>query len=570
MSRSPAKGYQGVGLKAVMYSTTLFEIESQTDKEHWTFLAENLADYIDFEESDAPEYEMETIDSKSDKTYTSIKARFRTNTLRTFLSGLNRFLNDDLVKWEHLYLKEKDDRNSDPTDKYLEHFFSWYFRTQSYVGCVNRLLNIPVKNALTSEFEEIKPVKIRLHLKSKTQFSENEGRIGDWLKALNKKEFIAEISNRAWDYHEIARKNHDKATRYRIAPEVVTTKPTDPNWDRLKPTFRDNLLDLKLTPKDTETDFRKRHADFIQLLERPRSRVKAEDFKDVLEKVTGIYLAIGRTSAFELLGIPNRGTRVIASNGTLTAHNLTAVSTSSTWYLETIHMVINVDATLNVGKRHLVNTRLVGRIQDFFEACYPVLVNISKAFVRRDADPPGEDPLPDLVDLQTLHRKNIPFRRFPNDENTLIGLFSTIISRLDQKFSVYGYFGKARYDGKFHWIEDEPRSDNDLLKLEFKVLLEDLIVEFDRAVHDKEFTDLSLIVVWNRTVSSIGWQVKPISQARQNDLEQHGVPTDLVEYVLEDLHGHYCPLICVADLLQNIPCQNDRSDDLEAFVAELN
>jgi DNA topoisomerase VI subunit B len=28
-SRSPAKGYQGVGLKAVMYSTTLFEIESE-------------------------------------------------------------------------------------------------------------------------------------------------------------------------------------------------------------------------------------------------------------------------------------------------------------------------------------------------------------------------------------------------------------------------------------------------------------------------------------------------------------------------------------------------------------
>ena len=28
-SRSPAKGYQGVGLKAVMYSTTLFEIQSQ-------------------------------------------------------------------------------------------------------------------------------------------------------------------------------------------------------------------------------------------------------------------------------------------------------------------------------------------------------------------------------------------------------------------------------------------------------------------------------------------------------------------------------------------------------------
>ena len=39
-----------------------------------------------------------------------------------------------------------------------------------------------------------------------------------------------------------------------------------------------------------------------------------------------------------------------------TDHDLTVVSTSSTWYLETIHMVINVDATLNLGKRNLVNS----------------------------------------------------------------------------------------------------------------------------------------------------------------------------------------------------------------------
>lgn len=568
-SRSPAKGYQGVGLKAVMYSTTLFEIESQTDKEHWTFLAENLADYIDSEDSNSPEYEMEITDRKDDKTYTTIMARFRTGTLRIFLSGLNRFLKEDLVKWKNLYRKEKDDRNTDPTDKYLAHFFSWYLRTQSYIGCVNRLLNVPVKNASTEEYEEVKPVNVRLHLKSETQFSENEGCVGDWLKSLGQKEFITNIPNRAWDYYEIATENRDRATRYRIAPNIISMKPTDQNWDQLQSTFRDCFLDLKLTPNIAESNFRKKYADFIKLLERPRSKVKAEDFKDVLEKITGIYLAIGRTAAFELLGIPNHGIRVIASNGTLTAHNLTAVSTSSTWYLETIHMVINVDATLNVGKRNLLNTRLVGRINEFFEACYPVLVNISKLFVRRDADPPGADPLPDVIDSKKLRRKNIPFRRFPNDENTLIGLFSVILSEMDEILSVYAYFSKARYDGKFSWMPDEPRSDNDLLKLEFKVLLEDLVNEFDRALHDKEFTDLALIVVWDRRVSSIGWEVKPISQARQNNLEQRGVPTTIVEYVLEDRHGHYCPLICVADLLQKIDLVNGETDDLDAYVQEL-
>lgn len=567
-SRSPAKGYQGVGLKAVMYSTTLFEIESQTNSQHWTFLSEKLASYIDSEENDVPQYEMETVDRESDETYTTVKACFTSGTLREFLCGLNHFLNEDSVKWKDLYREEKEDQNADPTDKYLEHFFSWYFRTQSYVGCANRLLNISVQNVLTDEFEEVKPVRVRLHLKSKSQFAEIDGHIGNWLQSLGKEEFTTCIPNRAWDYFEIAAENHDRATKYRIAPTVITMKPTDPEWERLQSTFRDCFLDLKLTPKDTG-DFREKYADLIQLLERQRSGIRAEDFKDILEKITGIYLAIGRTAWFETLGISNNGIRIIASNGTPTDHNLTVVSTSSAWYLETIHMVINVDATLNLGKRHLVNTRLVGRIQEFFKACYPTLVNISKQFVERDTNLPGEDPLPDVVEFKKLRRQNIPFRRFPNDESTLIGLFSTAYSLLDEKFSVYGYFGRARYDGKFRWITDEPRSDNDLLKLEFKIVLEDLVGEFDQAVHDKEFTDVSLIIVWDRRLSKIGWQVKGVSQAKQNELEQRGVPTNIIEYVLEDNYGNYCPLICVADLLQKIDIVNGETDDLDAFVAEL-
>ena len=60
------------------------------------------------------------------------------------------------------------------------------------------------------------------------------------------------------------------------------------------------------------------------------------------------------------------------------------------------------------GKRQLlVNTRLVGRIQEFFEACYPVLSKYFGAcsLSGHDTDPPGEDPLPDLVDLKKLRRK---------------------------------------------------------------------------------------------------------------------------------------------------------------------
>ena len=132
-------------------------------------------------------------------------------------------------------------------------------------------------------------------------------------------------------------------------------KPNHPDWDTLKATFRNKFLDLKLTPNNNENNYRERYADIIALLERPYSSVKAEDFQDVLEKVTGIYLAIGRTSYLEQLGITNHGFRIIASNGTPTDHSLSVTSTSSTWYQETIHMIINVDVNLNVGKRHLIS-----------------------------------------------------------------------------------------------------------------------------------------------------------------------------------------------------------------------
>ena len=434
-----------------MYSTNSFEIKSQTNNQRWTFRADNLESYINEKNADVPEYVIKTTPKENSATYTIVNARFPNQTLPAFFSELNRFLDEDSVRWKELYLKEKNDQGTDPTDAYLEHFFSWYFRTQSYVGCTNRLLGIPVKNISTEKFEEVKPVTIRLTLKSESQFAEIGGVIGDWLQKLGQAEFTTKISNKAWDYSEIAAVNHDRATKYRIAPKIITTKPTDAIWDELQSTFRNCFLDIKLTPNNSEEDFDKKYADFIKLLERPRSKIKAKQFRDVMEKITGIHLAIGRTSAFEMLGVPNHGIRIIASNGTPTAHTLSVVSTSSTWYLETIHMIINVDATFNLGKRHLVDNHLVSRIQSFFEACYPVLVNISKLFVERDTDPPGEDPLPDVVESKKLRRKNIPFRRFPNDENTLIGLFSTILGRLDQEFSVYGYFGKARYDGKFCW-----------------------------------------------------------------------------------------------------------------------
>ena len=570
-SRSPAKGYQGVGLKAVMYSTDRFELESQRPDEAWTFLSEGLRGYVDPDQTVVPEYVEECADEASEETYTRVAATFPPNTLHQFVEAVNRFLGEDTVKWKSLYRQEAEERGTEPYDKYLEHFLGWYFRTQSYIGCVNSLLNVPLRDPETDELRQMKPVEIHLTLRSASGFEGFPGEVGRWLAGLNKDKFSMTLPYKAWDFAEVALANSRRSVKYRSYSEadVVRIKPNDDDWERLSVSFRNKFLDLKLTPNEKETDFRERYADLIAILERERSRVRAEDFKDVLEKVTGIYLAIGRTSHFETLGVENRGLKLIASNGTPTAHELTVRSTSSTWYLETIHFVINVDATLNIGKRHMLNTRLVGRIREFFEACYPKLVSISKLFVERDTSGGGEGVLmPDVVGLGQIHRKDVPFRRFPEDESTLVGLFSVLMGLRDPEFSVYGFFGKARYDGKFLWINAAPGSDNDLKLLEFKLRLQNLVDEFDLATHDKEFKDLALAVVWDRRVSKPGWTVKGISEPRRTKLENQDVPTDLVEYVLEDLHGNYCPLICIADLLSKIELAA-ATDDIDEYVRSL-
>ena len=171
--------------------------------------------------------------------------------------------------------------------------------------------------------------------------------------------------------------------------------------------------------------------------------------------------------------------------------------------------------------------------------------------------------------MKKLRREEIPFRRFPSDENTLVGLFSAAFCRLDNEFSVYSYFGKERYDGKFSWYTNEVRSDSELLTLEFKVQLEKLIDEFDVVTDNKEFRDVDLIIVWDRTLNHNDWEVKGISLEIQNRLEQRRIPTDIIEYVLEDQYGNVCPLICMADLLQNFNLIKDETDDLDAFLEEL-
>ena len=535
----------------------------------WTFISEGLRGYIDEDDPIIPEYAEEvTSTDNNEDTYTKIKARFPEDTLLDFVQGLNRFLTADSVRWTDLYKKEKSERGRDPYEEYLSHFLEWYFRNKSYVGCANSLLGVKVRDPDSGNFVSMSDFDIHVEL----SYGENHGvngKIGKWMDGVMEREITVSIPYESWDYSEVANKNKELPDKYSITPEIVSVKPHEDVWDTIKDSLRDKFLDLKLTPNHDKDDFRRKYKDYISILERPFSSVEAEEYKDVMRKINGIYLAIGRTSYFELMGITNHGFRIISSNGTPTAHDLNVRSTSSTWYLETIHFVVNVDSNLNVGKRHLANTRLVGRVRDFFEACYPKLVSISKKLVKRDTSTSPGVSMPEVVPGGKIEREGISFKRFPEDESTLVGLFSNAISELYSEFSIYGLFRGATFDGKFSWDEDEILSDADLNSLEFKVDVDELTNEFDLSVEEKEFTDVSLVVVWNRNSTRDEWVVKGISPNQRNQLESAGVPTDLINFVLEDGLGNSRPLLCVADMLQQLPPKDAEEDDIDEYVDSL-
>jgi len=569
-SRSPTKGYQGVGLKAVMFSTDHFEIESRTNEKYWQFKAARLRKYIQENEDVIPEYESSETINNSGNTFTRVKATFPDSTISNVLSKLTNFYGEDSVRWKDLYWKERDEMGREPWEVYLNHFFSWYFRTQSYIGCVNSLLNVPVKNAETEEDEPIKNIDIEFKIEGSEDIHEIKDPLGKWLGEIDG-DFTCTIPYESWDYEEVANENLERAQKYRIAPNIVKTKPSDDEWEDLRPSFKDQFLDLKLTPNKRADNFRDKYEEFLPLIERKYSSIDVEDYEKMFEYITGIYLAIGRTSYFEQLGLQNHGLRFIASQGTPTAHSLSVRSTSSTWYENTIHMIINVDDNLNIGKRHLVNGWLVGRINDFMQAAYPSLVKIAKLFVRKEGTSRGEESIPEVIEDKTINREGISFRRFPIDENSLIGLFSQAIQEIMPDFDTYGYFSSATYDGKFLWSDSNPQSDADLLKLEFKLDLDRLVNEFQTASQDKEFTDVDLVIVWDRDIDTSSWSVKGLSQSRSSELERiyEGIPVDILDHVLEDNYGNYCPLISVADLLTDLQLEDDKDDDLDSFVAKM-
>jgi len=557
------KGYQGVGLKALMHSTNRFRIDSTYDTAKcWEFEANDLYKFLDGDDANPSITETRSENADDTGTGTTVCYSFPEPIVSAFIRELlDTYFDDDTAKWRTVYSHLTDE--VERQKQQIGHIVRWYFRNFTYAADVNRLLDVrvkPIKARDQSTF--VKPIEIRIRIHRPQELHKAPKCLKEYFSLSGTNSFEVAFSNKHWDFEEHVNYLREQPRRFsRQAPDIENFTLVNEGWMERYPGLKDKLYIRKLLPDHRKTEFDETYAEFISLLTgRGSKSINWEErYGSLFEKVLGIYLVIGRTSLFEKFGAVNRGERLIAANGIPTSHEITIRSTSSTWYLETIHFIVNVDERLNYGKKQITNTRLIGQVRDYFDEAYSKLMKVSKAFVRQEDSRRGDgaEITTDFINLPALSLSDINLIKEPSDENSLIFLFAQLLKHdpllkalevEEIELQLYGLLAKGIYDGKFRWnSEHTPLADDHLLSLEFKISLNKLMDEFESAHSSKQFEDTDLIIVWQDDIPTDDptWKVRGIDGQRRRELDRKGVPS-YIEYVLEDdRSAANCPIVVV-------------------------
>lgn len=567
-------GYQGVGLKSVIYSSNNFRLQANTGNgQFWGLEIANASKYLETEgQQEAPITEIEQdrgdqgttieIDFKEDIVVKAIEQII--DAVTTTESNF-KWRWDDVCRTNYFLSKAKNKR------EIFVYIFKYYLLTHTYIGSLSRLLNCRLKQS-----EDIYAKKVTVHLKIDLENlnkndTENEffkqvitESIAD--KSSDSKLLKFEVDNKFLDFQGIVE------SIKKIAPRDITFDIFEFDIRRAgimrDPTLVDQVYCNIMTPDYTkdESDIESRYTQYISLISPSNDARKEENikqFKSLFPKILGIYILIGRMEYFEKYLGNNYGMKLIAANGIPTQHELTARSSNQSFYFNPITFIMNVDGKLNEGKTHLVNDYLKKRCVEFFREAFESTLNrLTKEFVRTvpNTDPPTET---DIVSLRNINIKGIDIKREPVDENTLIALFYQMLKVKNLSLPTYGLLGQGVFDGKFVYEDRNIRSDNDLLKLEFKVKLSKLLDEFDSPNSAKGFDQCDLLIVWSDRISTTqqqDWRVVNRSGVPTASLNRSRCP-DWITTLVKDKDQVYKPIIILSDWVDELD-ENFASQDV--------
>ena len=489
--RKILKGSQGVGIKSTLFTSKTFKVESVHEEYAWDY------EVIDCYRFNEPNFNVDIEPPIPEPSYSKSGSIF-TYSLDDYT--VQDFLNDVVNEYCEETLCEEL-KNIEELKTVIE----IYFRTKTYLGCVQSMLGInPV----------LKPIDVEVKLHFDSPSLENHKRIdiphcgfiSD--ESYYKKEVLHTFPGKHIDvlemHNNLSRRN--QADRVYTDFEDVLSNPPDQTLKK--------ILIQKLD-KDTVK----------RLLDQPKRNRRTGELsfetnntflykhRRVLEKINGMYLVIGqRTYLANYFHIESK--QHISINGLPTNISLN-LPHSALSYLNNVYVVLDANYPLGFGKRNLPS-RSKGIIDAFFLDAWHMLRRVAPLIVgqKEGTDPSQfsvwnkEEELESYKDRDNLLRA-LPlfFKTTPQEEQEVVALFFELIGRK----LLRGYFpfrvggNRVTYDALFLIDQGEgeklPRNirPSELKTVEFKFQLSGLIQDFMEEV--KFLNDIDLVICWENDCS---------------------------------------------------------------------
>lgn len=377
-------GYQGVGLKSVIYSSNNFKLQANTGSgQYWGIEISNASEYL--KTKGPKEAPITEIDQDRGVQGTTIEIDFEegvvVEAIEQIIDAITtaesnfRWRWDDVCKTNYFLSKAKNKR------EIFCHILKYYLLTQTYIGSLNRLLNCRLK-----QFEDIYAKKVTVNLDINLEGLSPSNTKNSFLK-----EVVSEdIADRTSEHKLLSLQVDNKFLDFQgVVEDIKRSAPRDITFDIFEfdirragimrdPTLADQVYCKIMTPDYTkdESDAAGRYAQYISLISPSNDARKEENirqFKRLFPQILGIYVLIGWMEYFEKYLGNNYGIKLIAANGIPTQHELTARSSNQSFYFNPLTFVMNVDGKLNEGKTHLVSDYFKKRCVEFSEKRLNVL-----------------------------------------------------------------------------------------------------------------------------------------------------------------------------------------------------
>ena len=474
-------GKIGVGLKAVIFSTSCFSIESVTKSHGFQFAVSGAAAALEHAGSN-PELALHperdnhiAYGGEGLVTRTTIKAQFDSALLVQWLDSVYH----SVFEVEELRAGEANAAQvlyqyGSPFKSKAEAMLALYLQTAPYIGDVEQLLRqtkLPIDLALKLEVGSEPNVTFQGY---------------DHLAALFEKENEVQVSVECQypDFEALL-----SQIPSRRQPWTIYAHPIPPGGGNVGESLRNYIWVNRLTSEREIED----------LIKDRNNRIHWDQFERFRSKIKGIYLVLGAPEILRRF-IPGGASRIMSARGIITAHSfVTPRGARHELYVPRIHMVLDVDEDLNYGKRHLNNQWSVKRANDYFgEAYIRTLFNATSRLSARAKRTKPDDRT--YVGAPILSIETTLFKE-PAVEQDVIGLFFDLAGRgAVGGYRIYGLSQVETYDGRFlaempgqrSW--PTPTSDDRLYTLEFKYLLSGLLKDIEE--ESKSAEDIDLAIVW--------------------------------------------------------------------------